>query len=156
MNAMWVLDITFRIKASFSVPEAARKRQSIQVFNSFNWSYNANWHDRQSHLMSSGLQMSAEKTLINVTHLLLGNYRDEIGWNCFLGEIASCSCLTVLPGPALFLLNNIYKDFKSHLWIGLLIIQKRNLTYSTGNISLSCQVVDIIKPGNTFRTLKMQ
>ena len=35
--------------------------------------------DRQSHLMSAGLQMSAEKTLINVSHLLFGNYRDEIG-----------------------------------------------------------------------------
>ena len=35
--------------------------------------------DRQSHLMSAGLQLSAEKTFINVSHLLLGNYRDEIG-----------------------------------------------------------------------------
>ena len=77
MNAMWVLDITFRIKASFSVPEAARKRQSIQVLTHLTEVIMLT--DRQSHLMSSGLQMSAEKTLINVTHLLLGNYRDEIG-----------------------------------------------------------------------------
>ena len=36
----------------------------------------------------------------------------------WLGEISSCSCLTVLPGPAWVLLNKICKDSVSSLYSG--------------------------------------
>ena len=34
----------------------------------------------------------------------------------WLGEISSCSCLTLLPGPAWVLLSKIYKPFPGSLY----------------------------------------
>ena len=53
-----------------------------------------------------------------VTYIQDDNYT-EMRFNLctWLAEISSCSCLTVLPGPAWVLLNKICKDYISSLYI---------------------------------------
>ena len=65
-----------------------------------------------------GLYSVAYTDVVQLGCILLGLVRSfydhctEMRFNLctWLGEIYSCSCLTVLPGPAWVLLNKIYKD----------------------------------------------
>ena len=77
------------LSLSLSLPEARESRHNV----------------RESSLVRSGLV----RLRLGGLRFLLRPYTEPGIKACtWLGEISSCSCLTVLPGPAWLLLNKIY------------------------------------------------